>query len=251
MPIPIPLPEPAEGPVTPVPTVPPARRGTRPYYLRDPQDWATEQERQRHTQALYQIGEWVYFLLMWTESDYEAGLVARCSRCFGSSPVGGRIAAVYEQPTQNECPVCFGTTFEGGWRARIVRPAMITDVEERSRQDRKGTMHPAGVRIQTTVDFRIRNGDYLVRADNSRWQLAPTERVQVRTGFQSPGLLVDGTAYASSTAKLEERTTVAYKIPPTNAAIVRTVLSQRFRVPADFAEYEELRGPLLPPGVFD
>ena len=53
-----------------------------PYYVRQRQDWAVEQERMRHNQALYTIGEWCVFVLMWHITDFEKGLVNRCPTCW-------------------------------------------------------------------------------------------------------------------------------------------------------------------------
>lgn len=248
MPLPIPAPEPAP----PTATSSGVDVRVRPYYLREPRNWAVAQEIYRHNQALYDVGELVYLLLMWHELDFAAGLVARCSRCWGGAPTSKerRISAVYDQPRQNECPVCFGTTFEGGYRARIVRPAILADVEETERQDAKGSMHPASLSVETTVDFRLRAGDYLFRADGSRWQLSAVTRSMVRVGYEHPAQQESGVAYKAR-AGLEERTSVAYRIPPTDKLAVRQVLGQQRRYPPDVAAYEDIRGPLLLDGVID
>lgn len=249
--MPIPIPAPGVEEEVPLP-VPNTGNAPRPYYIRQRQDWAVEQERQRHIQALYQIGEWAIFVLMWHQADHEAGLVARCSRCYGATDSKDRrIANVYNQPTQNECPVCFGTTFEGGYRALVVRPAMITDADETDKLDRRGSMHPGNVGVETTVDFRSRQGDYMIRADNTRWQLTTPRRIQLRTGFDHPDQVEEGTAYNNFNAKLEERTTVAYKIPPTSGALIRMYLSVPMRMPGDFGRVEEIRGPLITPTILD
>jgi hypothetical protein len=224
----------------------------RPYYLREPQDWQVEQERARHNQALYMIGEWVFIVLMWHQLDHARGLVARCSRCFAgaSGSVDRRVSEVYKQPTRNECPVCFGTTFEGGYRARIVRPAIVADVEETERQDKRGSMHPAAVSFETTIDFRTRPGDFVIRADGSRWQVRSADRLQVRTGFEHSGTEDNAVSYKLQSA-LEEPTTVAYKIPPTDRLQVAGILRQQMRFPGDFGAYEHLNGPLVPPSILD
>jgi hypothetical protein len=246
MPIPIPS---TGGALTPVPTV--ERAGHRPYYLRERQNWAIEQERMRHNGALYHIGEWIFLILMWHQLDFERGLVGRCSRCFVDEPTnkGRRIAEVYKQPLQNECPVCFGTTFEGGVRALIVRPAIAADVEESERQGAKGSMHPAALTFETTYDFRCRAGDYIVRADNSRWRINSADRLQVRTGFDHPDQFDDAVAYRLP-AGLEDASTVAYKLPP-DENVARLALRQPMRFPGNFSAHEIENGPLIPPSILD
>lgn len=241
MPIPIPPPNEVE------------RRPVRqPHYIRERQDWQIEQERERHTGALYMVGEWAMFILMWHELDEIDGLVGRCSRCYGSAgSKAQRVAEVYAQPTQNRCPVCFGTTFEGGYRARIVRPAIFTDADETEQQGARGSMHPISANVESTFDFRVRQGDYVFRADGSRWQLGTPQRVQLRTGFEHPGQSSSAITYNNSPAKMEDRTSVAYLIPPVAPEQLRMVLSQPLRRPGDFRLFEEIRGPLIPPGVID
>lgn len=242
----------------PIPIPPPNEVETRPQprqtqtYLRERQDWQIEQERERHLGALYAVGEWAVFVLMWHEVDFTEGLVQRCSRCYGAAgSKQQRVAAVYNQPTQNKCPVCFGTTFEGGYRARIIRPAIFTDADESERQDRKGSMHPAQVNVESTPDFRVREGDFAFRQDGSRWRLSTPQRVQLRTGFEHPSQQGSSITYNNAPAKLEDRTSVAYLIPPTVDGQLYLILSQPLRRPGDFRFFEEIRGPLISQGVID
>jgi hypothetical protein len=142
------------------------------YYLRQQEDWATYQERMRHEQALYQVGEYSMFILMWSLIDFEEGLVVRCTRCYGTTgTIQQRVANVYNQPTQNECPDCYGTTFEGGIRAKIVRPTIWADQDEKEKLAQRGVVHPERVSVESTWDFRMRQGDFILRADGSRWRV--------------------------------------------------------------------------------
>lgn len=221
------------------------------YYLRQRQDWAIEQERLRHNEALYHLGEWIFLILMWTQLDHDRGLVARCTRCWGAGGHKARVAEAYKQPTQNECPTCFGTTFEGGFRARIVRPAMIADVEETEKQDRRGSAHPAGVTVQTMVDFRTRPGDFMIRADGSRWRLTDAQRLQVHQGYEHTNQADLGTSYTLR-AGVEEIGSVAYLLPPTTATAM-ALLSRPMQLPGDFdfAPYEQTRAALIPESLID
>lgn len=235
----------------PIPAGPPPQHVTvQPYYLRERQDWAIGQQRQKHAQALYQIGEWAMYVLMWHVVDFEAGLVDRCTVCYSDSgTLGRRITDVYDQPTRNECPGCFGTTFEGGYRARIVRPTIFTDTDEEERPGRRGTTHNDDVNIETVWDFRVLQGDYVIRADNSRWQLGAPQRVTLRTGFQYPSQLDNSVAYRNIRAAHEEPNTVAYSIPPIDPETIRTTLATPMRYPADFSAIEDIRSPLIPLGA--
>jgi hypothetical protein len=242
MPLPIPQPSiPVNGP------------GNR-LYVRAPQNWAVDQERYRHDQALYSLGEYTIFYLMWSLLDFQAGLVTRCARCYGTSgSLDNRKAKVYNQPTINRCPDCFGTTFEGGFRARIVRPALWADNDEAEKLERQGVVHPETASVESTWDFRMRQGDYFIRADGSRWRL-PTSprRTTLRSGYAHPAQADAAITYAQMQARLEEEGTVVYDLPPTSKIGIHTLLTQGADFPRSFGAFEIVRAPLIPTdGVID
>jgi hypothetical protein len=224
------------------------------FYVRERQDWAVEQERYRHDQALYSLGEYAIFYLMWSLLDFEAGLVARCSRCYGTTgTIANREALTYEQPSINRCPDCFGTTFEGGFRAKIVRPSLWADNDESEKLDRRGVVHPETVNVESTWDFRMRQGDYILRADGSRWRLPVSpRRTTLRSGYDHPGQAANAITYAQIQARLEEEGTVVYDLLPTSKVAIHTLLTQPGYFPQDFSSFEVIRAPLVPAdGVID
>lgn len=230
----------------------PSNAGTsevQPYHMWDEQDWTIEQERQRHAEALYRLGEYSVFVLMWTLIDFQAGLVGRCSICYGTSgTVQDRISSVYNQPTKNRCPSCYGTTFEGGIRAKIVRPAIWTDTDEAEKPSTRGQVHPESSTVESTWDFRMHQGDYVIRSDNSRWRLPESpHRVTLRAGFAHPDQIDASITYDRIQARLEERTTVAYTIPPTDVATIGGILTAPGWEPLDFSGFEVINAPLIPP----
>lgn len=229
----------------PVPFVPagpqPPRRAL---YVRDRQQWAIEQERLRHKEALYTLGEYAVFALMWHEQDLTAGRVGRCPDCFVSR---GVIAEAYGQGDQNRCPSCYGTTFEGGIRALIYRPALFTEVDEDEQKTARGIMRPASVDVESTEDFRLLHGDYVFRANGHRYQLRVPQRVTLRTGFGTPYQTTTSLGYAIGRAAYEDiNASVAYDIPP-SATVLRSILGQGRYEPFDFSGNEVINGPLIPP----
>lgn len=239
MPIPIPAP--------PVST--PAPGDVQPYYVRDVQPWAVEQERQRHNQAMMTVGEYAMFALMWHLQDFNAGLIGRCTTCTGAP--GSKSAIIqdaYRQPTKNRCPDCFGTTFDGGYRALIVRPAIFSDTDESEALQARGLVNPTDIDVESTTDFRVRNNDYVFRSDGDRFQLGVPQRIQLRTGFATPHQTDSAIGYNHARASYEDpNASVAYDIGP-NAAELRTILTRGARVPEDFTDVEVIRGPLIPSG---
>lgn len=218
-----------------------------PTWQRDVQRWAIGEERRRHVQALWQFGELAVFCLMWTAADEAAGLVVRCLRCFANPSLSteDRISASYGQGNQYACTDCFGTQFEGGFRALIVRPAIFNDMDKGQTKGAKGVVQPGTLGIETTPDFRIRPGDYCFRSDGDRFQLRQPRRTTLRTGFATPWQADAAIDYNQLNAALEDPASVAYQIPPARSELAQ-VLGTYTRLPADFSWFEVIRAPLIP-----
>jgi hypothetical protein len=236
MPIPIPAPTPSPEPALP------ARR----LYVRETQDFAIENERLRQNQAIYWYGEYVMFILMWHIQDFEQGRVERCSTCFGTGDsIQDRISAAYKQPTKQKCPDCYGTTFEGGYKAKIIRPAILTDSDKNDQIQARGVTHSMALDVETVSDFRLRSGDYMFRQNGDRFYLRTPTRTTLRSGFEHPQQTVHSIHYNLARASLEDRETVSYLIPP-DASSLAVILSEEARTPVDFSAYEEIREDLIP-----
>jgi len=216
-------------------------------WQRDIQGWAITQERLRHVQSLWQYGELAVFCLMWHLEDFQAGLVGRCLRCYddGTGSEEDQISAAYGQGSQYRCTDCFGTTFEGGFRALIVRPAIFTDMDKDQRRDKRGVVNTGEVNIESTPDFRVRNGDYSFRSTGDRFYLRVPRRTTLRTGFASPWQAAAAIDYNHARGAVEDPASVAYVIPP-SALILAQVLGTYTRLPVDFSDFEIIRAPLIP-----
>lgn len=217
-----------------------------PYYIREAQPWAIEQERRRHNQALWYLGENAMFCLMWHLEDHTAGLVGRCPTCYESQ---GAIADVYGQADEYRCPDCFGTTFEGGFKALIVRPAIFSDSDEGETRHARGVVKPQDLTIESTPDFRIRTGDFCFRINGDRHFMRVPERVTLRTGFAHPSQAETAIGYNHANAAVEDPSSVAYLIPPLNDEVT-LILSRISRIPRDWGTFEVIRGPLIPHETF-
>lgn len=219
-----------------------------PYYVRnrDNKDWAIEQERYRHDQALYTIGENVMFALLWRIEDFTHGYVRRCPRCY--SATDKEISEVYNQPTINKCPMCYGTSFEGGIRAKIIRPAVVSDTDDDESQANRGATYVQRVAVESTSDFRFRSGDFMFRADGSRWQLSAPSRVTIRTGFAHPSQQADSMGYTTGSASLENESSVAWIIPPSKDDLAG-ILYPAPNYPV--SQVDRINGPLIPDGWTD
>jgi hypothetical protein len=244
-------------------TIPPPPPRPLPAWQRDVEGWAIARERQVHVQALYQYGELTFFALLWHIQDFEAGLVPRCYRCWHGDPdvpalqaPEQQIAAAYGQGNQYACPVCYNTTFslpEGtsaitGLRALIVRPSIYTEFDKGQSRQAKGVFVTAGNHIESTPDFRVRNGDYAFRSDDSRFELRAPDRTTLRTGFATPWQATAAITYNLMRANLADPLTIAYLIPPTGAQLLE-ILGTYTRVPVDYGWTEVVNAPLIPEEV--
>lgn len=203
-----------------VEAVHPSRKESQPYRSFTTQPWASALAKSQHQEALYAFGELALFTLMWRPADEESGRVDHCSVCFIGDK--SRYAKAFDQPTKRECPACFGTTFEGGFRAQIIRPALFADRNSETSDVIRGTVVSDSVRVETTGDFRLRKDDYIFRFDNSRFQVEEKNEDVMRSGFGGP--LAEESMAGSLTAHREETTTVAFLIPPTASQSLRALL---------------------------
>lgn len=213
-----------------------------PYYVREPQPWAIEQERRRHNQALWYFGEPVVFALMWHLEDHQKGLVGRCPTCYEAQ---GQIAEVYGQASHAKCLDCFGTSFEGGFKALIVRPAIFSDSDDNETKHSRGVVTPQDLTIESTPDFRVRTGDFALRINGDRFFLRVPERVTLRTGFAPPTQTDTAIGYNHANAVQEDPTSAAYLIPPANDELA-VILGHISRIPRDWGTFEIIRAPLIP-----
>lgn len=226
----------------------PVGLSNQPYYVRSDQAWATRNRIYQRDQALYRIGEYAMFVMMWKVSDLQAGLVNRCSRCYNTDDNQDRIGSVYNQALQGKCPQCYGTTFDGGIRAKIVRPALFVDADDDEVKGERGVTHPESLSVEATNDFRARSGDFVIRKDGSRYQITRPTRVTLRTGFYHPNQKNDSIGYARLQANLADKSSVVFQIPP-NSEEIQTLLENPGNYPAQTADI--LNGPLIPKSVTD
>ena len=222
----------------------PPTQAAQPYWLNDPQQYALEQERYRHQGALDAFGEYSIFALMWSIEDLKAGRVGRCPRCYLSRDM---IADAYGQGGDAKCPDCFGSTFEGGYKAIIVRRALWNVQEEDERQQRRGVTFTKASSVQSSADFRMRTGDYAYRSDGSRWQIKAMSSDDLRTGLQHNQIdAATSLGFNYGQVNKEDTSSVAYLLPPEPAFVQARLQSLSHpHYPQDFSDIEVVRGPLL------
>lgn len=226
--------------VAPVPN----RSRKQPWWMAQDQDWAESHVTASHHDALYRFGEYVMFTLLWTAKDAEDGLVGPCTNC-----MGGRISQAYDEVPDPYCTRCYGTTFEGGFRAQIIRPAIVTDRNTETKEAQRGEFTLDAVSIETTSDFFSRSGDLMFRADGSRYQMDQMDTVVIRSGFSHPQQ-VETVGGVIPSAKLEANLAApAHRIPPAGDVLAQMLAaaSQDRHLVTGVHRQDVVRGPLVPP----
>ena len=202
------------------------------YVVPDVKPWEIENERARHDQALYRLGEYAVFVLLWTVQDFEAHLVGRCRTCYvPAEPV----ADTWKQAAYFKCPDCLGTTFEGGYKALIVRPSMWTWDEPKQQQQERGVVNTNVATVQTTADFRMQPKDYIIRGDGSRWQVQQVEGTHLDTGFGTQSGIWDATQFTYTNVTREDESSPIYLLPLSEQFIQQAVPQYYSRAPVTFS----------------
>jgi hypothetical protein len=198
------------------------------YVVPDVKSWELENERFRHDQALYRYGEYAIFVSMWTMQDFTAGLVSRCSTCFAPQ---GAIEDTWQQPAYFKCPNCLGTSFEGGYKAVLVRPSLWSWNEPVLQQVARGVINTDVATVQTTSDFRLEPKDYIIRGDGSRWQAQEVSGDHLDTGFGTQSGIWNATAFIYNNVTREDESSPIYLLPITEDYIQKHIPQYYSRQP--------------------
>lgn len=199
--------------------------------------YAVTQEVLRHDDALAWYGEMTACVMLWSVRDFENGLVQRCSFCY--TPLG-LVAEAYQQSSKARCANCYGTTFEGGIRAVVYRPALWEERMVSQDVRERGHTTVASGSVQITSDINMRDGDFLIRQDKTRWKITEPQVSEIVNGFGPTGTqLAPGSSFQ---VQLEDRSSVAYMIP-VNQTVLNTVGWKPFMVYPNAADV--INGPLV------
>src|ERR1035437_8467991 len=150
------------------------------------------QERILHDEATWAYGEFSLYYLLWNIEDFENDLVGRCPYCFLRGGIEENIASVYKQPALANCEYCYSSTFWdsnatqlNGLRARIIRPTIWDATDESHKQVAQGNVVSSVAQLQSISDFRCRSGDYVGKADGTRWRIQQRQTTSIISGFQA------------------------------------------------------------------
>lgn len=198
-------------------------------------DYAAVLEIQHHDEALAWYGEMAALVLLWDIEDFNEGRVGRCSVCY--TPFG-KITEAYNQPMRNRCHNCFGTTFEGGYRALVYRPTLWGPVPQMEGLTKHGELKIVSAEVQTTADVQMRDGDWIVRQDGTRWKIGQPVGQEITTGF---GPSADQLSRSSFRATQEDPTSAAFLVQVDTLAMQTTGWKPYMVYPTSS---DDLRGPI-------
>jgi hypothetical protein len=198
------------------------------YVVPDAKHWELENERFRHDQALFRFGEYSIFVTMWTMQDFTAGLVGRCPTCYVPQ---GALEGTWQQPAYFKCPDCLGTSFQGGYKAILVRPSLWSWNEPTLQQTQRGVINTNVAQVQTTSDFRLQPRDYIIRGDGSRWQSQEVTGDHLDTGFGTQSGIWNATAFIYANVTREDESSPIYLLPITEDYIQETIPKYYSREP--------------------
>lgn len=238
----MPVPVPPEDP----PQRGPAKRG---FHLPGRQPYARATERRSHEEAIFAFGEYALFVLLWNIEDFDAGRVTRCSRCQGlagdSTEASAIVFETFKATAEDLCPNCLGTTFEGGWKAKIVRPSLWDYREEIWSKTAKGMVLNLSGSVQTTADFLLRDGDVILRGDGTRYRAKSGTPARIHDGFGLPSRADSNLGYTYAQVNRDEKTTTM--IEPTTRTELNALLDRvGEHWPTDTSGVDQIRGPILP-----
>lgn len=146
----------------------------------DRHPYAIANELRFQDEAILGFGELSIFVLFWSIYDHERGDVDRCPTCWTAT---NGVAEAYGQASRSRCSDCFGTSFEGGARAIVYRPALWATDSTTEGPQKRGVITSESAQIQSVSTFTARQGDLIARADGTRWRIGRAEAAEFTTGF--------------------------------------------------------------------
>jgi len=139
---------------------------------------------------------------------------------------------------------CYGTTFQGGIKAQLIRPSIWNFEEKHQKQDVKAVIEPQSAQVQSTSDFRMQTHDYVFRGDGSRFQVQSMEGDHLVTGFGVSSHSLNIINYSYQMIR-ENASSPAYLIPPDPNTLISLLGGYYARTVSDFTSLEFVHGPLV------
>lgn len=107
----------------------------------------------------------------------------RCPDCYDE---------VYDQSRNENCPNCWGTTFEGGYFPPERSIAIFRELQERLELTRNGIVRVLVPQVTMPAEPKVREGDLIVRVDKSgkekdRFWIKDVESIEFAPDYECVG----------------------------------------------------------------
>lgn len=164
--------------------------------VRLPQQFSNQRWAQYVREAAQTVGEECIYLLMYHVS-IDDGIQPRCSRCYDAD---------YNQATDYECTICYGTGFNGGIKKFGRAWSIFKDNESFDELQRKyGEWESDDRSVQMEPGVEVHEHDYLVRVQQwsqngspltfgPRYRIDNNAEITLRTGNRFGQMVVDKVA---------------------------------------------------------
>lgn len=171
-----------------------------PFFLTPHMPHSLEIARRQVEGVQWKAGEWAVFVLQWHAEDARRSRTGACPRCINE------IASYLADAGQPECPVCYGTAWEG-LRGIVVRPSVWLDDEEQTiNREKRGEIVTQKSKVSTISNFRAKEGDWVGRSDGTWWTVETVSRLDLSTGFSHIERANETIAYNYSVGYLDPAT---------------------------------------------
>ncbi|QIG58325.1 hypothetical protein SEA_SKOG_173 [Gordonia phage Skog] len=117
--------------------------------------YAVRQARQHIRDSLMSHGEEVILLHTYHVNE-DQDKHPRCPACWDD---------IYEQNSKQDCPTCFGTTFQGGIKQALRAWAIFTDAQDTETTSKRGVWNPREVTMHTEHLPDLWKRDFVVRVN--------------------------------------------------------------------------------------
>jgi hypothetical protein len=116
---------------------------------------------------------------------------------------------------------------------------MWNPTDEQHKKGPTGEMITSNSTVQSISDFRMRTGDFVFKADGTRWRISQVNTDTVISGFQAANDINAMVGYTYENTVREDENTISYLIPPDAMTLINLLdISVVPNYPVNFANWE-------------
>lgn len=160
---------------------------------------------------------------MWTLQDLKDGLVKRCPVCWDE--------VNHQSKRPNDCPNCYGTTFDGGYRPVEIRRVVVNENQNQDTEyDKDGVNTKFDVSVKMACEPIYHDGDVFAEV----LEMTGTRVTLMGRIFQIDGPVKPQTLQGVTSSNNTEMTTNFQRMVVSQSAVGRLLLPTDARYTSDF-----------------